>query len=1041
MGSCSILVHSYNLNRMNTFYRVFVAVLLFSVAAYGQQQQITGTVRDVAGNPLPGANVVIKGTTQGAITDVDGVYKLQAAPNAVLSISFIGYNTIDVDVNNRTQIDVTLEENAQTLKDVVVIGYGTKERKELTTAISSVSADEIKDMPVVSFDQALQGRAPGVQVVKNTGAPGGGVSIRIRGTGSFNGGQEPLYIVDGVAITNTSTGSFTVQDPTRNPNELGAGNYAGNEIVNGLAGVNIEDIESIDVLKDAASASIYGSRAANGVVIITTKRGREGKTRLNFNSYYGFQHMSNRYELLNAQQYVAMVNEAKIRQGQQIPFTEAPQHDTDWQDEIFQTAPMMNTNLSLSGGSKKTSYLMSLNYFKQDGIVINSGFDRYAFRTNLDHQLNDKVKIGSSLTLSRSTNKRLRNAGGANQLDAFNNNSTYGPSIIASALVANPALPVFDEEGAYSSDSLSIYANPVAQARTANLVSNTLLIIGNVFAEFEPIKNLKVRTSWSANIRDEFENFEFTQQPGLPGNGRIQFNNYSELLWSSENFVTYEFKPLKDLKLNLLGGFSLQEFDSRGANIDVTGVIGAGVNDIRAGTNVSAYSSGGGFWGMTSYFARTSANFRDKYLFEATARVDGSSRFGPNRQYGFFPSASVAWQLSEEPFMKAQSVISDAKIRASWGVTGNDQIDPWGWRASAIQLNGQYIGYKPIVPINIKNEDYSWERTIQTDIGINFGILNSRVQFIVDYYIKTSDQLFAYVPLPWTSGFDRALRNVGSIENRGFEFGVSGDVVRTRDFSWNASFNISFNRNKVINTFTGGDIVSGNYGYASVARPGKEISFQLYQVEDIDPATGRFRIKDLDGSGGEPTGGDLTIVASPLPDHFGGFNNNFKYKNFDLNLFFQWSYGNYIINNTRGEIQNNGKPDLSTIGPNLSAEALGRWTGPESNATFPVIDYNNRSGWGLPLDYNLEDASYLRLKTVAIGYTLPRELVSKARIDNARVYVSSNNLLTFTRYSGYDPEVNANGGMGGLQSNIGAGYDNGTYPQARTIVFGINLNF
>lgn len=1009
-----------------------ILLCLFS-ETFAQTINVKGTVKDQEGSPLPGANVVLKGTTNGTITDIEGGFTITVPPDGVLAISFIGYNTQEVPVINRTEITITLQENKQVLSDVVVIGYGTKEKKDLTTSISSVSAQDIQQMPVVSFDQALQGRAPGVQVIKNTGAPGGGVSIRIRGTGSINGGQEPLYIIDGVQMTNSGTGSFG------QPGVDGGTNYAGNEIINGLAGVNMEDIETIDVLKDAAAASIYGSRAANGVVIITTKRGKEGTTRVNFNTYYGIQHLSRRYDLLNSQQFTAMVNEAKIRQGQPIAFREAPEHNTDWQDEIFQTAPMFNSNLSISGGSKATTYLFSVNYFKQDGIVINSGFDRYSFRANFDHKISDRVKLGSSMMVSRSTNQRLRNTGGANFFDAYNGNSTFGPSIIASALVANPALPVQDENGFYTTDTLSTYVNPVAQAISAQLLSNTLLIIGNVYGEIEPVKNLRIRTSWSANLRDENEKFTFAEVPGLPGGGRLQFNNYGEILWATENYATYDITPLTDFKVNLLAGFSIQAFNSRGANVDVTGVTNGAVQDIGAGTRAFPYSTGGGNWGMASYFARTQFSLKGKYLADATLRSDGSSRFGPNNKYGFFPSASVAWRLSDETFMQDVTFLSDVKLRASWGITGNDQIDPFGWRASVRLLNAQYIGYKPAVPIGIINEEYGWESNIMTNFGLSFGILDNRIQFTSDYYIKRSEGLLAGVPLPATTGFGSTTRNVAEIDNRGFELAISAAVVNKGDLKWNSSFNISFNRNEILNTFTGGDIATGNWGYASVARPGFPISFQLYQVDGINPETGAFRIKDLNGDN-SINGDDLQIVASPLPKHFGGVNNNITWKNFDLNVFFQWSYGNYLINNTRGEIQNNGKPDLSFIGPNLSAEALGRWTRPGDVATFPIVNYNNTSGFAGPLDINLEDASYIRLKTVALGYNIPRAIVSKYKIQNARVYVSTNNLLTLTRYSGYDPEVNATGGLGGVGSNIGIGYDNGTYPQARTLVVGVNIN-
>jgi TonB-dependent starch-binding outer membrane protein SusC len=1025
---------------MKILYGVLLC-LLISYAATAQSFEIKGVVRDATGSPIPGANVVVKGTVNGTICDMNGGFTLSVKRGDVLSTSFIGYETQEVPVAESTVYSFSLKESSQQLKEVVVIGYGTNERENLTTAVSSVSGKDLAKMPVQSFDQALQGRAAGVQVIKNTGAPGGAVSIRIRGTGSFLGGQEPLYIIDGVPMANTNSGSFT------NPGSQAQGNYAGNEVLNGMAGLNPNDIESIDILKDAASASIYGSRAANGVVIITTKRGQSGKPKVNFDTYYGIQSQPKRYELLNSDQFAAMVNEARLRQGRGILFKERPKHNTNWQDEVFRIAPILSTNLSLSGNADKIGYLVSLNYADQQGVIINSANKRVSFRTNLDYKVSDNLKIGLSSSISRSNNNRLRNTGGANTFDTFNNNTAYGPSVLATALVASPAYPVRDDNGGYASDSLTFYPNPVAQAETADLSSIGLLIVSNIYAEVNILKNLKVRSSWSTSIRNEEETFVFAAVPTLPGAGQLQFNYYNELLWNSENYLTYNIDFKEGNRLNVLAGFSLQQFTNRGTNVAISGVTSQNIIDVGGGTVIptNIFSVPDGDWGMVSYFVRGQGAIKDKYLFEATIRTDGSSRFGPNNKYGFFPAGSIAWKLSSEPFMANVSFVSDAKVRASWGVNGNDQIDPWGWRASVKQLNTQYIGYKPAVPINIDNEDYSWESSEQLDIGLDFKILNDRISITTDYFQKTSKQLLNYVPLPRTTGFESVLRNVGTIRNSGFELAINAEVLRTGNLLWNSSFNISSVKNKVLATYNNGDLASGDFGFGSVARIGQPISFQLYQLEDkVDPTTGRLIVKDISGDG-KIDGDDVKIVASPLPKHFGGWTNNFRYNNFDFTTHFTWSYGNYLINGTRGETNQTGKPDLSTIGPNLSAEALDRWTESDKDASFPVINYKptdrfaNWTGNG-PTDLNLEDGSYIRLKTLAIGYTIPEEKLKKFKIQNARLYFSTNNLLTLTRYSGYDPEVNANGGIGGLSANIAQGYDSNTYPQSKTYVVGISIN-
>ncbi len=1039
---------------MIKFYRTLLFSLFGISTALGQQIEIKGSVKDAYGVGIPGANVFIKGTTTGTISNNEGAFVLSIREEtitrgATLTASFIGYESQEIQLSMaQDNYAFSLKEAEERLKEVVVIGYGSTDRDNLTTSMTSVSGNDIQKMPVPSFDQALQGRAAGVQVIKNTGAPGGAVSIRIRGTGSFLGGQEPLYVIDGVPMANTFSGSFT------NPSGSGQGqgNYAGSEVLNGLAGLNPNDIASIDIAKDAASASIYGSRAANGVVFITTKRGQTGVangSKVNFDTYYGLQVQPRRYDLLNSDQFAAMVNEARIRQGNPILYKEKPIYNTNWQDEVFRVAPIYNANLSFTGNADKLGYLFSLNYADQQGVLINTANKRLSFRTNLDYKISDKIKIGVSNSISRSDNSRLRNSGGgSNRFDTFNNNNLYGPSILASALVANPTIPVRTENGSYGFDSLSFYPNPVAQAQTADLNSTTTLLVGNVFAEIHPVHNLTFRTSWSANIRSEEETFVFAAVPNLPGAGQIQFNNYNELLWTSENYLTYSLNFNEDSKLTLLGGLSLQQFQNRGTNVGVTGVTSATVIDRKAGNILgdNVFSVPDGNWGMASYFLRATGALKDKYLIETTLRTDGSSRFGRQNQYGFFPAASVAWKLSNEPFMDNFSYATGIKARVSWGVNGNDQIDPWGWRASLTPLGVEYIGFRPTIPLNIRNEDYSWESSEQLDIGLDFRILKDRISITADYFVKTSQRLLNFVPLPRTTGFDGTIRNVGTIRNGGWEFAANGDVLRNGKLLWNSAFNISFIKNKVVSTFTGNDIVSGDFGFASVAREGFPISFQLYQLEDkVDPVTGRLVVKDINGDG-QINGDDLRIVASPLPVHFGGWTNNLRYGNFDITAHLTWSYGNYLINGTRSEIRQTGKPDLSTIGPNLSAEAIDRWSPSDIDATFPVINYNptNRfANWGQngPTDLNLEDASYLRLKTLAIGYNIPSENLERLKIQSARIYFSTNNLLTLTRYSGYDPEVNANGGIGGLSANIAQGYDSNTYPQSITFVIGFSMNF
>jgi TonB-dependent starch-binding outer membrane protein SusC len=998
------------------------------------QRSLSGSVADEQGEPLIGVAVSVLGKNRGTVTNADGRFTIQVSARDVVKFSYLAMKDQEIIISDQAELEVVMESSdGSNLNEVVVVGYGVTRKKDNITSIATIKSDDLQKTPVASLDQALQGRAAGVQVTKGTGAPGGAVSIRIRGTGSINGNQEPLYVIDGVPINNTFSGSTT-------PAGAGAnyGGFAGNEVINGMAGINMDDIESIEILKDAAAGSIYGARAANGVVLVTTKRGKEGRSQVNFSSYYGLQNMNRRYDLLNAQEFAAVVNEGLIRSGApNAPFYRETPNNTNWQDEIFQTAPIFNSTISFSGGSKKTQYLASLSYFKQEGIVLNSGFDRFSYRTNVDHNVNNRLKLGTNIMFSYTINQRLRNSGGANVQDDFNGNAVFGPSVIASALVANPTLPVYFPNGTYAEDSLNAIRNPVALAQELDLKSFGIRAIGNVFAELEIVKGLRFRTNIGTDVRDENEEFFFGATPGVGNSGRLQRRSFRELIWLNENYFSYDLN-IKRNRFNFLLGNSTQRSTNDGYTIGLGSVIGGQVSDFSASNDIQRpYSDGDNDWAIVSYFTRLKYDFDEKYYFSATVRSDGSSRFGPNRKYGFFPSASLGYRLNKDFNLGA---INEFKLRVSYGLTGNDQIPPFGWRASAVQLPTRYIGQNGTIPLTIQNEDYSWESSGQFNAGVDISVWQDRLNFTVEYYNKRSYDLLLFIPLPKTTGFDAVLSNVGSMQNQGIEGLIDGTLIRRKNFRWNANFNIAFNRNKILKLVNGDDVTTGAYGYSNVAREGQEISFQLFQLEEtVDPLTGNLRIKDLNGNGVRD---DIQIVGSPLPDFFGGFTNNIYWKNWDCSVFFQGVYGNLIINNTRGFVQDVGKSQINRIGTNLSADALGRWVNEGDVATFPGIDYTNSDAVsqgalpasGVPTDQNLEDGSFLRLKNFQIGYTLPTKTAQKYRLNGLRLYLTANNLLTFTRYSGYDPEVNHN-----ANTNVGIGFDEGTYPQFRSLLFGFNL--
>ncbi|WP_138994704.1 TonB-dependent receptor [Larkinella sp. C7] len=996
---------------------------------------VRGRVTSDNGEGLVGVNVIIKGSTTGVTTDGEGNYTLTVPNgNGTLIFSYIGFLSKEIPINNRSVINVQLATDERLLSEVQVVGYGTQSKAEVTSAIATVTAKEIKDMPLVGLDQALQGRASGVQVTNNTGAPGGGVSIRIRGTSSLGAGNEPLYVVDGVPINNTQT--FNQQ--------------TGEERINGMSNINPADIESIEILKDAASTSIYGARAANGVVLITTKRGKAGKQQIDLTSYYGFSKATGRYNVLGASDFAILSNEGLASIKAAPVFTQAfinnPTTNTDWQDAVLRTAPTANINISTRGGTEKTQYMLSAGYMDQQGILIDSRFKRYNLRVNLDQRINKKVKIGNSLMVSYTDNNRLRN-NGTPRSDAGGNH-LYGSPVLTTALTRSPATPIRLPNGEYSFDPLApLIANPVAMALAQHLDNKTIRLIGNLFAEWEIIRGLRFRTQLGTDVR--FENEDFFYEPfqaAVQGNGTGtgSVRNFNEVLWLTENYLTYDFGLGKDHKFQALLGTSFQESRLEEAFSYVGGFVSKNVTTLNGGSTILTSTSNAESWGIASYFGRLNYNYKSKYLLSINARLDGSSRFGANNKYGFFPSASVGWNLSEEEFMKSSTTISNLKFRASYGITGNQEIGNYSYIGTfgvggGANTGRNYLNRLGAVANNIPNDDFSWEQTAQFNVGADVGFLNNRLSLTADYYIKTTTDLLLNLPLPRTSGFSSTLTNIGKMENKGFELGIN-TINLNGAFSWSTNLNFSMNRNKVLSLIGGQDIAVNE---ATLIREGQPISFWVYEREkNVNPENGTVVIVDQDKSGGAVNSLDRVIMGSPLPKHIGGLTNTFGYKGFDLNIFFQWSYGNKIYNQTRKWMEGLNRDLNSTIGYNTTQVSFDkRWQKPGDVTAYPGVFYDNRSANNL-LPHNgwLEDGSYLRLKTLTLGYNLPRSVTSKLQIASARLYFSSNNLLTFTRYSGYDPEVSHFTGSG-LGGNVAMGYDYGTFPQPKTYTLGLNISF
>ncbi|MEK6478833.1 TonB-dependent receptor [Catalinimonas sp. 4WD22] len=1001
---------------------------------------VTGKVTsDEDGQGLPGVNVLVKGTTTGTVTDVDGNYRIDVPDSeSVLVFSSIGFVSQEVVVGDRTEIDVTMTSDVQSLEEIVVVGYGTQKKSNLTGAVSSVKAEEIQEAPFTSIDQGLVGRAAGVMVTQTSGMPGAVASIRIRGSSSLQGGNEPLYVIDGFPVYNGG----------------GYGNTGGNARMSGLATINPADIESIEILKDASATAIYGARAANGVVLITTKSGKEGRDQITFDAYYGTQNVVRKIDVMNAAQYADLVNEAYTNDGL-APVYDADQlaeinnnpEGTDWQDEVFRSAPIQNYQLTFSGGDKKTNYSISANYFDQQGVIINSGFKRYSGRINISRNLQDNFRIGTSLNLSRTNSNAVRTDAGG----------TAG--VVTTAMKFNPIQPVYQNEalGEYTPVNTPgiILANPVATAREQVRESTMLRLLGNIYGEWEFLEGLTAKVSFGTDlVNTKFDTFVPSNIFESGGVATATVNGGYTTNWLNENTLRWDTEIMPGHSLSVLGGITFQQnlFESLEASSQdfVNNVLEE--NSLGAGAIYNQPGSSRTEWSLLSYLGRVNYNINEKYLISFNARVDGSSRFGANNKYAFFPSGAVAWRLIEEDFIQDLDLFSNLKIRASYGVTGNQEIGLY--ESLPTLTNTTYTLGRSLVtgfyPNKIPNPDLQWEKTSQFDLGLDFGFFQERLRFTADYYYKKTTDLIYDVAVPYVSGFASSLQNIGSIENKGVELSIESDIFTRGDFSWTTAFNISFNRNKVLELggedykdVGGGDghlktgpihrLIVGEpiglfYGYVFDGIFQDQAELNAGPTSPTNWIGGR-RYLDLGGPEGVPDGNvnatyDRTVIGDPNPDFFGGFTNNFSYRGVELNVFMQYSYGNDIFNYNAMELE------LPSGGQNVYADMVNRWTPENPSDRYPVATTNRSAVFS---DAYMEDGSFLKVKTLTLAYTFPN-LVSD-KLSGLKVYATAQNLLTFTDYTGYDPEVSYRGA-----TNLQMGEDFGGYPQSRTFMLGVKMN-
>jgi len=1054
-----------------------------SAALQSKQTIITGKVTDaINGESIPGVSVKLKGTSTTAATDASGKYSIRVTGNGILVFSYISYMTKEVQLTGASTVNVMLQPDQQKLNEVVVVGYGTQQKRNLTGSISTLTAKNIKDIPVSSFENAIQGQIPGVQVQEPSGEPGAATTIRVRGVGSISAGNEPLYVVDGFPVS-------------KNVESAIQGDVARRTVAfrpapaNPLGTISPGDTQSIEVLKDAAAAAIYGSRGSNGVIIITTKKGkRDGTTAVNFDSYYGVQSLANKVKLMNAAQLSQYVLEAKnnaylqdipganINDPNSVRYTKSTNTsyylptafinptgvDTDWQDILFKTAAVQNYSVSLAGGAEKLGYYISGNYFNQAGIIDKTGFKRYSFRINLESDPVKNLKIGINLNPSFTDQAR-----GSTSAPYF----ADPPGAVYTALVTSPQVSPYLPDGTINQSNnqshlntengtatnMTASSNPLAVVRYIHDDLTQFRTFANAYAEYRILEGLKYKLMVGTDInnynRKYYREKAFLDRTATVGVPFGQSNSSLETNWLAENTLSYD-KTFGQHHLSSVLGYTAQKNKIRMNQVQAENFPDDLVQTVSGG-QVTGGTATEEEWALVSYLGRVNYSFKDKYLLTATIRSDRASRFGEGNKVGYFPSFSAGWRVSDEPFMKKLRFISDFKFRGSWGKTGNFLIpnyasigllNPYNYVLGNVVVNG-------VAPSTPSNSNLTWEKNTQVDLGLDMSLFKNRVFVSFDWYRKITSDLLLNVQVPAVVGYGNSnpLRNIGEVENKGLEVAITTHNLEGR-FTWSTDMNFSTNKNKVLKLgITGDPILStGGAGIRHITRIGDPIgSYYGYVVEGIyqsqdeinrapkdklapNARPGDFKFKDVNGDG-VIDASDRTVIGNYQPSFTYGMTNRFTYKRFELSFLIQGVQGSEVLNLTRRHLGNGEAATNSYI------FELNRWVSPSQpgDGKTPRADrlgdlhgFNNR-----PSSYQVEDASYLRLRNVTIGYTLSDKLVGKV-FSSLRIYASGTNLFTKTKYIGYNPEVNNQSTATGVQ-----GEDYGAYPLSKNFTFGINASF
>ena len=1029
-------MYPMKINFLNTF-AFFIFNFFFSQFLQSQTVEIKGKVTDMNQEPLIGATILVQGSEQGTITDINGNFQLKTDPNVTLIISYSGFSSKIILVGNQTVWDIILEPEDLKLDEVVVIGYGSQRKSQITGAISSLKGKDIQDQPVSNLANSMQGRVAGLNVMSASGTPGAGLLVNVRGN------NAPLYVVDGIPLLSESNSGLSTSFDLQGQN-VGSG-----QTLSSISDINPNDIESIEVLKDASAAAIYGARAANGVILISTKRGKSGRQEANFNIYSGIQQIARPIKFMDSKEMVNLIEEARANDlaifkkdpsyfGDNFDpsvltdpldnFDLSSELNTNWLNEVSRLAPINNYEFSFRAGNEKTKYFTSLGYFDQQGVIIENYYKRFNYRLNLDHEINSRFKFGVTFNTTYSKNRR-----------SFNDNTYTG--IITNALGASPLMPPFEEDGSYASfedyQANWLSDNPVKSAKEIRAFTNGYRALGTLAGEYKFSNKLYFKSSLSADVNFNFDNqFKSPLTADAEAFGGESYEgNFRNVTWLNEN--TLHFADTKNGNtLSLLGGVTMQRTQINRSNAVGQGFPPGALERISSAANIINATSEGTSFALLSFISRINYDIKNRFLFTFTSRADGSSRFSKNNRFGFFPSGAVAWRISKEPFFNSlKQVFSDFKVRMSAGLTGDQEIGDF--QNITFYAASRYAGRSGYQLRNLADPDLTWQTNSMFNIGIDYEMADGKIGGSIEFFNSLKYNLLSEDLIPATTGFTSITRNGGEVQNVGLEFNVNASLVNKKIFTWDLNFNATWIHNEIKSLNSDGVFLNAydDLEATHILQIGYPVgSFLGLKYLGVDPETGDVQFEDFNEDGNIDYD-DAQIIGKAMPDWYGGLTNVFKWKNLDFSIFSRFSVGNQVYNLIRGTTENLGWSNdggLSSIYANNTLNVRERWKKPGDNTEYGRASFINLN-LGLNSSQMVENASFFRIQNINAGYSLP----NPGKFSSVRIYAEVQNLWILTSYKGFDPEVSSNGGL----ADRTAGVDYGAYPSARTFLIGFSLKF